>query len=1359
MVSRRTSPALPRIYQPEFRKQQRQLALQRQQEQENFAQQQEQSRLASAAESQRAILISKYESGDLSFQEFVKLFPGSVPLGGSETPAIRDYIEYLSSRGKDTRKAEEMLPETGRSGSQFTGKGKPVSQKPIEEKFFIEGKPVISTGEFTSSITGKAETAFITISPSGKLESRQQFPASFVQPPVSIKPMDFTPFGLDLAIEKGTSVVGEPDAARFNPFEAPRTEIVSREIPEVLAQRRQEQKFLKSLGPGGRELYTGGKNVLKASQQISEAPFVIGSNLFRGIAETGRGVGRGYFEATRSKPFRDLPFLTISDVKGVPQLQFLPGSQRPDVYTPFIDQKEFELFRERGAIAGGTLVATLPYFAGGGIASVQKFSDLGSALQESPERAAVLFGVGVSSTILLNQLGSVGRLVKGQLGGTIAGSVGYAKGFETISRVGGKALGYGLLAPYVLEEAPPLISAYQRGSVKEFGEGIASIQRVRAPIVFGSQVGQKLSTGFTLFSGTKYAVTSGGLTAPTESLARKRLIANVFDVKPGTITKVGGKEVDVYGIRKLYESQGFTKQKFLESYGRIFSELPSAKISVREYDITKVEAISKLPKAQKALSSYFERSANEFRIYGSSTQAPQLRGVKSRIVGDVDILAKNPEKFLRGARTALIKSGIPKSDLVLSVGTEKSYLSLRGEKFLSVHDLRADKTFFPQLETVGGVIPRRAFTTTPSGIVISRLQFQAGRKVVGGFVDLRAKDIADVRTISKGIEKQLPSYTKLFKVQGSDAFRFDIFSRPKLYADIPAVSGATLTGSYPTPKYNFREGGLARQLGKGKYIPPVSMGKGVPYKAARVGRSPLRPVDFVEPKVIGGEIPPVKVSPGKTLASVSNNIDRGFVKIGQDAGTKIPGIQKRIKFPDSSFRLTKRGVELLEKGLPAKETGLKVKDIFRVGKGSQPIQDISKISGISPKQLARRIRELPVEGFTPFEKIYYGPGVEAKTGPTELGNLGVKIRQSSLVKTNKLFEESIFSHEFEHAGEKLARITTGRPVSAREYYTSLSEQRAFAVQERFLESKGSSLPQNILGKTGLGDRGLQSSLIKRVPSGNDLLASSSRLADAFKTISTSGRRAKFVQDNYPIPTKQSYAPYFPIQKKPAPVVYVPPIRKEYRPVVPTLYRSTLVPSPYIVPPKKGVPYSPYVGRVPSSYRPPSIDTPYSPPISPAQPYTPPATIRPPSYPRVPPKTVPIPFLTKKGFPTKVNLPKEIVSGKRLLPGFFPVLFRAGKPLRRLTTKPLTIKDALAVGASFVDKSIKRSFKLVPSGEFVEEKYFTGPTNILRRGKRDPFLFVERSAFAISTGGEKRALREGRFNASQLLSRKSLRSIL
>lgn len=126
----------------------------------------------------------------------------------------------------------------------------------------------------------------------------------------------------------------------------------------------------------------------------------------------------------------------------------------------------------------------------------------------------------------------------------------------------------------------------------------------------------------------------------------------------------------------------------------------------------------------------------------------------------------------------------------------------------------------------------------------------------------------------------------------------------------------------------------------------------------------------------------------------------------------------------------------------------------------------------------------------------------------------------------------------------------------------------------------------------------------------------------------------------------------------------------------------------------------------------------------------------------PPYYPPSPPSRPKSYPKSNKSIESYV--KDIRPGFLAVLYKGGKPIRTISNRPLIKQEAIGLGAKFVNNITKRSFKLVRAG-VATPTGFRGPTNILRTGKRDKNLYVEKSAFAINTGGEKRELKQARKN--------------
>lgn len=119
---------------------------------------------------------------------------------------------------------------------------------------------------------------------------------------------------------------------------------------------------------------------------------------------------------------------------------------------------------------------------------------------------------------------------------------------------------------------------------------------------------------------------------------------------------------------------------------------------------------------------------------------------------------------------------------------------------------------------------------------------------------------------------------------------------------------------------------------------------------------------------------------------------------------------------------------------------------------------------------------------------------------------------------------------------------------------------------------------------------------------------------------------------------------------------------------------------------------------------------------------------------IPPPPPPPILLPKKDFPIFTE------KKKKTRKGFIVFGKRFGK-FFKLTPKPLTKETALALGAKWADITAGRTFKLMPSLEpAAGEKKLFNWFNFSKMFKAKPNLtFVERTAYAISTPGEKREI--------------------
>lgn len=1401
MATPNSQSTLPKKFQKTFREQQRQQALQQSiQQQAQAAQQQAQQEAAqqqlvadaqqkqfseeqerqqarqTVLEQRRNVLLGEYQRGEqLTEGELKELF------GEKE---YQESLNTISSRVFGAQK--KVVPQT-------------------QDKFFIGNEPVVSG---YSSITG--ESVFQTAS--GK--KFVQAPASFQPVQASFEPLAFTPKDLGAALPKGFGVTGEVEGSRFQEFSGPAPiKAFSEERPERLA-------FEQEVMPDIFDFDEAQKGVID-----HVAPEI----KIRGLEEARREGGllgpsrKGELSARKSLlKFFNLPDFSPETSKGSIRLIF-PGFGVKEIFT--------------GATAG---------FLAGGFKPRASFE----ARRAFPgnEFAGPAAELGIELAALGVSYGGVSKLQKTffkpgkvsfELIGKrkqIIGVSGSGKGVIEAESTGTLSIDYTpkalkkLVGPVFVSKQPvELYSTFQvrtiSRNVGRRGDVDPLLQKIRigleenVPAEKAVELPKAISGVKTLRQGLipKYDVDVRAEAKAAGDVLKSQLKNTTFEVKQQGIVRLTRTSQEIpFGVQSVQESvvlRGYEFGKdvplFTQQIGKkaLFGPVVDKELlRLRKGVIISEGASGKIRgiRFEGPLGTQGRKKFERPDIFLGKKSSIILKQPKNLLLEDVEGVGKfrqiNASKVTFKA-TESIPTNLKEIKRLtkISIGPDKISVKNVPQVTLKSGEPALRSTKFQGLEILKARLRSDVdFSKGAASLSVREKVITVGKK--GTPIQMASDRLRKLRALDEKIFVKRGVYDvrkaplirerTMRELQAGDEFRLPSFLR-KQYSDIPPVPGAKVTGVYPTPMYRIRNRSelfLRSRLGS-KYIPEPSAGLGRLYQRKSSSRFPLRPIDFTEPSVVGGEIPPVTLGPGKTLQATAQ-VEKGFTKFFTDRGTKIPEKTKQIlleksdvipkaksfkfdlipRIKDTRFELTPRGEKILSEGLPDRDTGIRVRDLLKIGPGSQPIKDISRITGIAPKRLTQKLGRLPVEGFTPLEKAFLGPKTLAQTALTEKGKLGIKLRPSSYTAGDKVFQESIFSHEFEHAGEQIRGITSGRPVSRLEYFTSLSERRAFAVQERFLESRGRTLPQETLARTEVKDPALLNRLTSLA---NELRKKTKPVAgDAFRTTTltrtrpiTVTREALFVpQTTLNRQAIQALSRRDTLALVGSTIAFQQPTvpRLQARPI--TVNKQQFGLKPLTTP--RTIPFTTPITR--------PITRPVTFPISiPKQvprlePRTQPITI-----PTVTPTTIPttIPTTVPKTIPFDRPIPRPVIGPpllppdkktkfiplpiKGFKPGFIPVLFRRGKALRPITKEPLTVRDALAVGSRFVDQSIKRSFKLVRAG-FAEEKGLRGPTNILRRGKRDPFLFVEKSRFAISTSGEKFALRVGReARVSKLLSRKSL----
>jgi hypothetical protein len=170
---------------------------------------------------------------------------------------------------------------------------------------------------------------------------------------------------------------------------------------------------------------------------------------------------------------------------------------------------------------------------------------------------------------------------------------------------------------------------------------------------------------------------------------------------------------------------------------------------------------------------------------------------------------------------------------------------------------------------------------------------------------------------------------------------------------------------------------------------------------------------------------------------------------------------------------------------------------------------------------------------------------------------------------------------------------------------------------------------------------------------------------------------------------------------------------------------------------------PSMSKSPSPSPSPSLSPSKSPSKSPSP--SPSPSLSPSKSPSKSPSPSPSPSLSPPKYPSFVFMPFKSKS-----PSFpklrdftaFNVKVKVGGKYKIIGTR-LTESEAINVGKRYTDTNTSRTFKLFQSGTVKREKRGIVDFNRYRRSKRDPLAYVEKSKYAISTGGEILGLRRGK----------------
>tara|TARA_Y100000593_G_C4312858_1_gene339249 strand:- start:810 stop:3038 length:2229 start_codon:yes stop_codon:yes gene_type:complete len=275
-----------------------------------------------------------------------------------------------------------------------------------------------------------------------------------------------------------------------------------------------------------------------------------------------------------------------------------------------------------------------------------------------------------------------------------------------------------------------------------------------------------------------------------------------------------------------------------------------------------------LPKKEAAVTRTFLAGKGKRAIvYGSVAQKTQVTGKtlkQMRPSGDIDIAVKKPYEAAVEYATAVYKATGTKPKIPQKALSRGGLFGPGQEATVFVKGKAV--TFHTKTSLEASPFYQGAPRKTPGGVYVQRIEEQLGRKVAGGLIRGRAKDIPDYKQISQSVARQLKKqapfrirkdlakarikgFEKVAKLPKMPTPKAPAYAYPKpsSYYPVPPTT-------YPkTPAYEQKYGlpeqkypvPTYRRPSRGRYTPPTP-----PY------RPPTTPGRYVPPTTPGRYVPP-----------------------------------------------------------------------------------------------------------------------------------------------------------------------------------------------------------------------------------------------------------------------------------------------------------------------------------------------------------------------------------------------------------------------------------------------------------------------------------------------------------------------
>jgi hypothetical protein len=375
--------------------------------------------------------------------------------------------------------------------------------------------------------------------------------------------------------------------------------------------------------------------------------------------------------------------------------------------------------------------------------------------------------------------------------------------------------------------------------------------------------------------GTKQIIT------PSTTI-EKKIAGGLLLGTSGGLASYGFRRFELAKELKIYKEMLPKKQKtkfekqMLEA-GEITKKVEP---KITELDLSRLTLLEKKPKAQEKLTEFFKKE--DLIVGGSISQQTQIRGVKTKRPGDIDVYVKKSlfSETKAGERYAKESARLLKQTGIKFVRAKKGKVEIRKEKLLEFHPYK--EYLRPNIEQVTGWY-KPAFLSlkrTPSGIRILDIGIQYKRKLVGGYLEpfmtgkTRLKDIPAAMAIKESLLKEgkikyLPAIktkkdtfslpkdlkiedTRIFKgggrgIKPSRPSRYSDYFGYKEYSNYRVFKTPKLPTIYPEKKPKKETTPYIPKREKKPFIPPPSINKksfpSYPFLKER-----MKPTSFELPK-------------------------------------------------------------------------------------------------------------------------------------------------------------------------------------------------------------------------------------------------------------------------------------------------------------------------------------------------------------------------------------------------------------------------------------------------------------------------------------------------------------------------------